>query len=76
MTSSESVRATPEGREMPQESDMTARAARRTRTITWAGRLVVFYGAAHTIGALTVEGAAKHASTWFSRGSGARASSR
>lgn len=34
--------------------------------ITWAGRLMVFYGAAHTLGALTVEGAAGHAGAWFS----------
>lgn len=34
--------------------------------IKWAGRLVVLYGAAHTIGALTAEGAARHARTWFS----------
>ncbi|MGV9881479.1 DUF6463 family protein [Streptomyces sp. NPDC003006] len=33
--------------------------------IKWAGRLIVFYGAAHTIGALTVEGAADHAGAWF-----------
>ncbi|MGW7056653.1 DUF6463 family protein [Streptomyces sp. NPDC054887] len=36
--------------------------------IKWAGRLIVFYGAAHTLGALTVLGAARrHAGTWFSR---------
>lgn len=34
--------------------------------IKWAGRLIVFYGAAHTLAALTVEGAAKHAGAWFS----------
>jgi hypothetical protein len=34
--------------------------------IKWAGRLIVFYGAAHTLGALTVEGAARHAGAWFS----------
>lgn len=39
----------------------------RSRATRWAGRLTVFYGAAHTLGALTVEGAAKHAGTWFSR---------
>ena len=33
----------------------------------WAGRLLVFYGTAHTLGALTVEGAARHAGAWFSR---------
>jgi hypothetical protein len=38
----------------------------RTRTIKWAGRLIVFYGAAHTLGALTVLGAARHAGAWFS----------
>jgi hypothetical protein len=36
--------------------------------IRWAGRLMVCYGAAHTLGALTVEGAAAHAGEWFSRG--------
>ena len=35
-----------------------------SRLITWAGRLIVFYGAAHTLGALTAEGAAKHAGAW------------
>ncbi|MFD5392503.1 hypothetical protein ACFWMG_47855 [Streptomyces sp. NPDC127074] len=34
--------------------------------IKWAGWLMVFFGAAHTIGALTVEGAADHAGEWFS----------
>ena len=34
--------------------------------IRWAGRLIVLYGAAHTLGALTVEGAARHAGAWFS----------
>jgi hypothetical protein len=34
--------------------------------IKWAGRLIVFYGAAHMLGALTVEGAARHAGAWFS----------
>lgn len=34
--------------------------------IKWAGRLMVLYGAAHTLGALTVEGAARHAGAWFS----------
>jgi hypothetical protein len=34
--------------------------------IKWAGGLMVFYGAAHTVGALTVEGAARHAGAWFS----------
>ena len=39
---------------------------RRTQMIKWAGRLIVLYGAAHTLGALTVEGAARHAGSWFS----------
>lgn len=34
--------------------------------IKWAGRLMVLYGAAHTLLALTVEGAARHAGAWFS----------
>lgn len=34
--------------------------------IKWAGWLIAFYGAAHTLGALTVEGAARHAGAWFS----------
>lgn len=34
--------------------------------IRWAGGLIVFYGLAHTLGALTVEGAARHAGVWFS----------
>ena len=34
--------------------------------IKCAGRLIVFYGAAHTLGALTAEGAARHAGAWFS----------
>jgi hypothetical protein len=34
--------------------------------IKWAGRLIVFYGTAHTLGALTAEGAAGHADAWFS----------
>lgn len=34
---------------------------------TWAGRLVVFYGAAHTLGALTLEGAGSHAGAWVGR---------
>lgn len=40
------------------------RGASRT---TWGGRLIVFYGAAHTLGALTVLGAARHAGAWFGR---------
>lgn len=35
--------------------------------ITWAGWLIVFYGTAHTLGALTAEGAARHVGAWFSR---------
>jgi hypothetical protein len=34
--------------------------------IKWAAWLLLFYGAAHTLGALTVEGAARHAYRWFS----------
>lgn len=34
--------------------------------VRWAGRLIVAYGTAHTLGALTAEGAARHAGTWFS----------
>jgi hypothetical protein len=34
--------------------------------IRWAGRLIVLFGTAHTLGALTVEGAARHAGAWFS----------
>lgn len=33
--------------------------------ITWAGRLIVFFGTAHTLGALTLERAASHAGEWF-----------
>lgn len=36
--------------------------------ITWAGGLIAAYGALHTIGALTLLGAATHADTWFGRG--------
>ena len=36
--------------------------------IKWAGWLIVLFGAAHTLGALTVLGAARHAGTWFSGG--------
>ena len=35
--------------------------------IKWAGRLIVLFGSAHTLGALTAEGAARHAGAWFSR---------
>ncbi|WP_228802447.1 DUF6463 family protein, partial [Nocardia farcinica] len=34
--------------------------------ITWAGRLIVLFGAAHTILALTLMRAASHAGDWFS----------
>lgn len=34
--------------------------------IMWAGWLIVVYGTAHTVGALTVEGAAHYAGVWFS----------
>jgi Family of unknown function (DUF6463) len=34
--------------------------------IKWAGRLMVLYGATHTLGALSMEGAARHAGAWFS----------
>jgi hypothetical protein len=33
--------------------------------IKWAGWLMVLYGIAHTVLALTVEGAARHAGAWF-----------
>ncbi|GAA3011828.1 DUF6463 family protein [Streptosporangium longisporum] len=36
--------------------------------IKWAGWTLVLCGAAHTLGALTVEKAARHAGTWFSGG--------
>ncbi|MFI6906163.1 DUF6463 family protein [Nonomuraea sp. NPDC050394] len=36
--------------------------------IKWAGWLIILFGAAHTVGALTVEKAASHAGTWFSGG--------
>ena len=35
--------------------------------IKWAGRLMVLYGTAHTLGALTVEGAGSHAGAWLGR---------
>ncbi|MCK2236280.1 MULTISPECIES: DUF6463 family protein [unclassified Crossiella] len=34
--------------------------------IKWAGWLITLFGAAHTLGALTVKGAALHAGAWFS----------
>lgn len=36
--------------------------------IKWAGWLIVLYASAHTLGALTVEGAARHAGVWFRGG--------
>ena len=33
----------------------------------WAGALIVFFGIAHTFGALTVEGAMDHAGAWIGR---------
>ncbi|MEC3957730.1 DUF6463 family protein [Nocardia sp. CDC153] len=33
--------------------------------IAWAGRLIVFFGAAHTILALTLERALRYAGDWF-----------
>ncbi|AJT69606.1 hypothetical protein T261_8009 [Streptomyces lydicus] len=36
--------------------------------IKWAGWIITLCGTAHTIGALTVEKAARHAGTWFSGG--------
>jgi hypothetical protein len=39
---------------------------RREQLTKWAGRLIVFFGTAHTLGALTAEGAARHAGAWFS----------
>jgi hypothetical protein len=39
---------------------------RGTRMVKWAGRLIVLYGAAHALGALTAEGAARHAGAWVS----------
>ncbi|MFD9858864.1 DUF6463 family protein [Streptomyces alboflavus] len=36
--------------------------------IKWAGWIITLYGTAHTVGALTVEKAARHAGTWFSGG--------
>jgi len=35
--------------------------------IRWAGRLMIFYGIAHTLGALAFEGGARHAASWWSR---------
>jgi len=34
--------------------------------IKWGGWLIVLYGAAHSLGALTVLGAARYAGSWFS----------
>ncbi|RMI32989.1 DUF6463 family protein [Nocardia stercoris] len=36
--------------------------------IKWAGWLITVFGAAHTLLALTLERAARHAGTWFSGG--------
>ncbi|MFE9636719.1 DUF6463 family protein [Streptomyces sp. NPDC006463] len=36
--------------------------------IKWAGWIITFCGTAHTLGALTVQKAARHAGTWFSGG--------
>lgn len=36
-----------------------------TRMTKWAGSLIVFYGAAHTLGALAFEDAASHAEAWL-----------
>jgi hypothetical protein len=36
--------------------------------IKWAGWLIVLFGAAHTLAALTLEKAARHAGVWFSGG--------
>ena len=33
--------------------------------IAWAGWLIILYGAAHTLGALFVVGAIRHAGVWF-----------
>lgn len=40
-------------------------AERRSRLVKWAGRLIVLFGSAHTLGALAGEGAARHAGAWF-----------
>ena len=39
--------------------------AREAGMVRWAGRLIVFFGAAHTLGALAAEGAARHAGAWL-----------
>jgi hypothetical protein len=36
--------------------------------IKWAGWIITLFGTAHTIAALTLEKAARHAGTWFSGG--------
>jgi len=36
--------------------------------IRWAGWIITLCGAAHTLGALTIDKAARHAGTWFSGG--------
>jgi Protein of unknown function (DUF2867)/Family of unknown function (DUF6463) len=46
--------------------DPDERADRRPAPVVrLAGRLIVLFGAAHTVGALTVEGAARHAGEWL-----------
>ncbi|WP_438290848.1 DUF6463 family protein [Streptomyces sp. HUAS TT7] len=49
---------------------MTAKAdsgpSRNRQLITWAGWLLVTFGTAHTVLALTIEHAASHAGDWFS----------
>jgi hypothetical protein len=44
----------------------SADSGRDAGMVRWAGRLIVFFGAAHTLGALTAERAARHAGAWFS----------
>lgn len=45
---------------VPQDDGRPSHAAR------WAGRLIVLFGADDTLGALTVEGAARHTGAWLS----------
>ncbi len=56
-------------REWPLASSRTVRLRTKNgdQMIKWAGGLIVFYGTAHTLGALTFEGAASHWEAWFSR---------
>lgn len=44
------------------------RSERQGQMIKWASWIIVFYGTAHTLGALTLEGAAHHGGAWFSGG--------